>query len=245
MSQHKIKQVKILLGGLAYVFSCSRIEDCITVIGSDYQICDSLILLNFSFLVSTNACWFHSYLVKPSVYHRMDKSCFNSHRQKNFFSKWCSSVTKFQRNVFLFPSKNIGISNWQLWSSIKYNREKYCWVGWPTCLHVAGSKTVLQCLTETTITVYWSKFLPLVNWTRKTLCRIVENEISLPDICCSNGKIWDKLFENHAHLVQHWDDFFQSLHMSIRQEASITQCKLSKKHLLNFMFLISQNDKWF
>jgi len=41
--QHKIKQVKILLGGLAYVFSCSRIEDCITVIGSDYKICDSLL----------------------------------------------------------------------------------------------------------------------------------------------------------------------------------------------------------
>jgi len=33
--------------------------------------------------------------------------------------------------------------------------------------------------------------------------------------------------------------------MSIGQKASITQCKLSKKHLLNFMFLFSPNDKWF
>jgi len=33
--------------------------------------------------------------------------------------------------------------------------------------------------------------------------------------------------------------------MSIRQKASIIQCKLSKKHLLNFMFLVSPNDKWF
>jgi len=33
--------------------------------------------------------------------------------------------------------------------------------------------------------------------------------------------------------------------MSICQEASITQCKLSKKHLLNFMSLVSPNDKRF
>ena len=43
-----------------------------------------------------------------SVYHRMDKSCFNSHSQKNFISKSCSPVTKFPRNVFLFHSQNIG-----------------------------------------------------------------------------------------------------------------------------------------
>ena len=44
-------------------------------------------LLNFTFLVSTNASWFHSYLRTPSGYHMTDKSCFNSHCQKNFFSK--------------------------------------------------------------------------------------------------------------------------------------------------------------
>jgi len=36
-------------------------------------------LLNFTFLVSTNASWFHSYLRTPSGYHTMDKNCFNSH----------------------------------------------------------------------------------------------------------------------------------------------------------------------
>jgi len=120
-------------------------------------------------------------------------------------------------------------------------------VGWPTCLHVAGSKKVLQCLATTnkSVIVFWIRYLPLLNWIKWTLCRIVENKISLPDICCSNGKIWEKIFENPTHLVPHWDDFVQSLHMSIRQKASITQCKLSKQHLFNFVFLVSPNDKWF
>jgi len=77
-------------------------------------------LLNFTFLVSTNAIWFHSYLRTPSGYHRMDKNCCNSHCQKNSFCK-SGSVAKFPRNVFLFHSENIGISNWQLRSSIKSN----------------------------------------------------------------------------------------------------------------------------
>ena len=50
-----------------------------------------------------------------------------------------------------------------------------------------------------------------------------------------------KMFESHTHLVQHWADFFQSLHMSICQKASITQWNLLKKHLLNFSFLVSPN----
>jgi len=41
--QHKIKQVKILLGGLVNVLTCSRIEDYIAVFGNDYQICASLL----------------------------------------------------------------------------------------------------------------------------------------------------------------------------------------------------------
>ena len=61
--------------------------------------------------VSTNASWFHSYLRTPSGYQRMDKNCFNSHCQKFFFSKSCFPVAKFPRNVFLFHSQNIGISN--------------------------------------------------------------------------------------------------------------------------------------
>jgi len=41
-------------------------------------------------------------------------------------------------------------------------------VGWPTCLHAAGSRIVLQCLAATTkyVLVYWSRYLPLVNWTK-------------------------------------------------------------------------------
>jgi len=35
--------MKILLGGLANVFACSRIEDCIAVFGNDCQICASLL----------------------------------------------------------------------------------------------------------------------------------------------------------------------------------------------------------
>jgi len=31
------------MDGLANVFACSRIEDCIAVIGNDYQIFDSLL----------------------------------------------------------------------------------------------------------------------------------------------------------------------------------------------------------
>ena len=53
-------------------------------------------LLNFTFLVSTNARWFHSYLRTPSGFHRMEKIYFNSHCQRNFFSKSCSTVTNFQ-----------------------------------------------------------------------------------------------------------------------------------------------------
>jgi len=35
---------------------------------------------------------------------------------------------------------------------------------------------------------FWSRCVPLVNWIRWTLCRIVEKEISLPDICCSKDR---------------------------------------------------------
>ena len=58
--------------------------------------------------VSTNASWFHSFIRTPSGYHRMEKNCLNSHCQKYFFSKSCSPVAKFPRNVFLFHSENIG-----------------------------------------------------------------------------------------------------------------------------------------
>jgi len=62
---------------------------------------------------SLNKCQKDSLILRTfSGCHRLDKSCFNSHCQKKFFSKSCSPVTKFPRNVFLFQSQNIGISNW-------------------------------------------------------------------------------------------------------------------------------------
>ena len=45
--------------------------------------------------------------------------------------------------------------------------------------------------------------------------------------------------------MQYWDYIFQSLHMSICQKACTTQWKHLTKQLLNFMFLISPNDKKF
>ena len=89
-------------------------------------------------------------------------------------------------------------------------------MGWPTCFHVAGSRIVLQCLATTTksVIVYWSRYLPLVHWKRWRFSRIVEKEISLPDICCSKGYTWDKPFENHTHLVQHWVSFSILTHVN-------------------------------
>ena len=71
--------------------------------------------------VSTNASWFHSFIRTPSGYHRMNKKLSQFSLPEIFFSKSCSPVAKFPRNVFLFHSQNIGISNWQLWSRIKFN----------------------------------------------------------------------------------------------------------------------------
>jgi len=83
-------------------------------------------------LVSTNASWYHSYWWTPSGSHRNVKNCFNSHCQKNFFSKSCSPVTKFPRNVFLFHSQNIGscdpVSNLTAKNIVG-------WVGQRLCLH--------------------------------------------------------------------------------------------------------------
>ena len=35
---------------------------------------------------------------------------------------------------------------------------------------------------------FWSRYLPLVNWIRWTLCRIVEKEIRLPDIVAARDR---------------------------------------------------------
>ena len=84
---------------------CSILEQSIPSKNKHYSVLNSeKPLLNVTFLVSTNASWFHSYLRTPSGYHRMVKNCFNSHCQKNFFYKYCSPVTNFPRIVFLFHS---------------------------------------------------------------------------------------------------------------------------------------------
>ena len=70
-------------------------------------------------LVSTNASWFHSYLRTPSGYHRMEKLFQFSLLEKYIF-QILYPVTKFPENIFLFHSQNIGICNWQLWSSINF-----------------------------------------------------------------------------------------------------------------------------
>jgi len=49
-----------------------------------------------------NASWFHSYLRTTSGYHRMDKSCFNSHCQKNFFPNPVLLLQNFQQWLFYF-----------------------------------------------------------------------------------------------------------------------------------------------
>ena len=124
---------------------------------------------------------------------------------------------------------------------------------WPTYLFVAGSIILLQCLSmiHKTGTNFrndeiWRLLLLGQTPTFGELDKInlMSNRWKRNKFTwhlLQQGEIWHKLFENHTHLVQHWADFFQSLHMSICQKASITQWKLLKKHLLNFSFLVSPN----
>ena len=72
----------------------------------------------------------------------------------------------------------------------------------------------------------WSRYLPLVNWMTKTLGRIIEKEISSPDICCRNLQFHIKLL----NITHTWCNsvFARSLNKAIRQKPSITQYELRK-----------------
>jgi len=128
---------------------------------------------------------------------------------------------------------------------------------WRTYLFVAGSTILLQCLSmihKTGTNLRNDEIWRLLHleqtpaFGKLDKINIMSNRWKrnkFPWHLLQQGYVWDELFENHTHLVQHWADFFQSLHMSICQKASITQWKFLKKHLLNFMFLVSPNDKRF
>ena len=93
---------------------------------------------------SLNKCQRDSLILRTfSGCHRLDKSCFNSHCQKNFFSKSCSPVTKFPRNVFFFslrilalvigscdPAENLTGKNIVVWVGqrvcMQMDRRLYC-----------------------------------------------------------------------------------------------------------------------
>ena len=113
-------------------------------------------------------------------------------------------------------------------------------MGWPTCLHVAGSRIVLQCLATTTkfLIVYWSRYLPLGNWMTRKLGRIIEKEIISPEICCRNLqfdiKLWD-ITHTCCSMVFAW-----SLNKAIR-EKSVTQHDLQK---MSIKFHVTSLPKW-
>jgi len=128
---------------------------------------------------------------------------------------------------------------------------------WPTYLFVACSIILLQCLSmiHKTGTNLRNDEIWRLHHLEQTPAFGELDKINImsnrwnrnksPWHLLQQGYVWDKHFENHTYLVQHWADFFQSLHMSICQKACITQWKLLKKHLLNFMSPVSPNDKRF
>jgi len=64
----------------------------------------------------------------------------------------------------------------------------------------------------------------LAKWMTKTLGRIIEKEISSPDICCRNGHFQTNLL-NITHTCCS-SVFARSLNKAIRQKPSITQYEL-------------------
>jgi len=134
---------------------------------------------------------------------------------------------------------------------VKYN---VCFIAgvWPTYLFVAGSIRLLQCLSMIQ--------KPGANLRNDEIWRLLLleqiptfGELDKINIMSNRWKrnkfTWQLLqqgidlrwtfWKSHA-LGAALSVFFQSLHMSICQKASITQWKHLKKHLLNFMFLVTQ-----
>ena len=91
---------------------------------------------------------------------------------------------------------------------------------------------------------FWSRYLPLVNWIRQTLCRIVEKEISLSDNCCSKDRS-EIIFLKITRTCCSTELIFSILtHVNLSKSKHYS-VKTFEKHLLNFMFLVSPNDKRF
>ena len=91
---------------------------------------------------------------------------------------------------------------------------------------------------------FWSRCLPLVYWIRWTLCRIVEKETNLPDICCSKDRSEINFWKSQAlGAALSW--FFSILtHVNLSKSKHYS-VKTFEKTSINFMFLVSPNDKRF
>jgi len=125
---------------------------------------------------------------------------------------------------------------------------------WPTYLFVAGSIILLQCLsiihktgTNLRNDEIWRLLLlvqipTLVNLVTRTLGRIIEKEISLPEICCRNVQ-FDIKFQDITHtccsIVFLPDPWTKQYVKKALLSISFGKCPL------NFMFLVSPNDKRF
>jgi len=139
---------------------------------------------------------------------------------------------------------------------VKYNMFYTAGV-WPTYLFVAGSIILLQCLSMIHKT---GKNLRNDEIWRLILLEQIPPFVELDKISIMSNR-WKRnkftwhLLQQGIHLrLTFWKShalgaelrwFFQSLHMSTCQKASVSKWKLLKKHLLNFMFLVSPNDKRF
>ena len=89
----------------------------------------------------------------------------------------------------------------------------------------------------------WSRYLPLVSCMTKTLCQIIEKEISSPVNCCRKVQFEIKLL----NITHTWCSsvFARSLNKAIRQKPRITQYELRKNVYQIFTFLVSTNASWF
>ena len=139
---------------------------------------------------------------------------------------------------------------------VKYN-VLYTAGVWTTYLFVAGSIILLQCLSM--IHKAGTNLRNDEIWRLLLLEQIPTfGELDKKSIMSNRWKrnkfTWHLLQQGIDLRWTFWNSnalgaelrwFFQSLLTSNFQETSITRWKLLKKHLLNFMFLVSPNDKRF
>ena len=118
------------------------------------------------------------------------------------------------------------------------NNVQYIACELPTYLFVAGSIiwcSVCQWFTKLGLIVgmrrfedysFWRRYLPLVSCMTKTLCRIIEKEISSLVNCCRKVQLEIKLL----NITHTWCSsvFARSLNKAIRQKPRITQHELRK-----------------